>query len=415
MQTLVERGCGLDVHQATVVACLLIVLKNGQTEKQMRTFGTTTRELLALRAWLLSQGCTHVAMESTGVYWKPVYVVLETEGTLEIVVANAQHVKKVPGRKTDVKDAEWIADLLCHGLLRSSFVPPKPIRELRDLTRYRRKLVESQAAERNRLLKLLETANIKLASVATDVFGVSGRLMLRALIEGKATIQEMAELAKGLLRKKIPQLEMALEGKLEEHHRFLLKLQLERLEAAEKDLAVLEQRIQEKLQPYAAQLALLQEIPGVDWTLAAVIIAELGVDMKVFGNVSQLASWAGVCPGSNESAGKRKSSRIPKGNVYLKTALVEAANAAARAKGTYLRDKFFRLKARRGYKRAAVAVAHKILVAIYHMFSHHVCYNELGDLYLDNLNKHHLTRNLVHRLERLGYTVTLEPKAAAAA
>lgn len=415
MQTLVERGCGLDVHQATVVACLLIVLKNGQVQKQMRTFETTTRELLALRAWLLSQGCTHVAMESTGVYWKPVYAVLEAEGALEIVVANAQHVKKVPGRKTDVKDAEWIADLLCHGLLRSSFVPPKSIRELRDLTRYRRKLVESQAAERNRLLKLLETANIKLASVATDVFGVSGRLMLRALIEGKATIQEMAELAKGLLRKKIPQLETALEGKLEEHHRFLLKLQLERLEAAEKDLAVLEQCIQEKLQPYTDQLALLEEIPGVDWTLAAVIIAELGVDMKVFGNVSQLASWAGICPGSNESAGKRKSGRIPKGNVYLKTALVEAANAAARAKGTYLRDKFFRLKARRGYKRATVAVAHKILVAIYHMFSHHVCYNELGDLYLDNLNKHHLARNLVHRLQRLGYTVTLEPKAASAA
>ena len=204
----------------------------------------------------------------------------------------------------------------------------------------------------------------------------------------------------------------ALEGKLEEHHRFLLKLQLERLEAAEKDLAVLEQHIQEKLQPYATQLALLQEIPGVDWTLAAVIIAELGVDMKVFGNVSQLASWAGICPGSNESAGKRKSSRIPQGNVYLKTALVEAANAATRAKGTYLRDKFFRLKARRGYKRAIVAVAHKILVAIYHILSHQVCYNELGDLYLDKLNRHTLTRNLVHRLERLGYTVTLEQKAA---
>ena len=412
MQTLVECGCGLDVHQATVVACLLTVLKSGKVQKQMRTFGTTTRELLDLRAWLLSQGCTHVAMESTGVYWKPVYAVLEAEGTLEIVVANAQHVKKVPGRKTDVKDAEWIADLLCHGLLRSSFVPPKPIRELRDLTRYRRKLVESQAAERNRLLKLLESANIKLASVATDVFGVSGRLMLRALIEGKTTTREMAELAKGKLRNKISELEPALEGKLEEHHRFLLKLQLERLKAAEKDLAVLEQRIQKKLEPYVAQLALLQEIPGVDWTPAAVIIAELGVDMKVFGNVSQLASWAGVCPGNNESAGKRKGSRVPKGNVYLKTALVEAANAAARAKGTYLRDKFFRLKARRWYKRAAVAVAHKILVAIYHMFSRQVCYNELGDLYLDELNKHHLTRNLVRRLERLGYTVTLEQKAA---
>jgi transposase len=411
MQTLVERGCGLDVHQATVVACLLMVLKNGQVQKQIRTFGTTTRELLALREWLLSQGCTHVAMESTGVYWKPVYAVLEG-GALEIVVANAQHVKKVPGRKTDVKDAEWIADLLSHGLLRSSFVPPKPIRELRDLTRYRRKLVESQAAERNRLQKLLETANIKLASVASDVFGVSGRLMLRALIEGKATPPEMAGLARGLLRKKIPELELALEGRLEEHHRFLLRLQLDRLEAAEKDLAVLEQRIEDQLKPYAAQLALLQEIPGVDWTLAAVIIAELGVDMSVFGSVSQLASWAGVCPGNNESAGKRKSSRIPKGNVYLKTALVEAANSAAKAKGTYLRDKFYRLKARRGYKRAAVAVAHKILVAIYHMLSHQVSYNELGDLYLDRLNKHHLTRNLVHRLERLGYTVTLEQKAA---
>ena len=410
MQTLVQRGCGLDVHQATVVACLLIVFPNGKVQKQVRTFGTTTRELLSLREWLLSEGCTHVAMESTGVYWKPVYAILE--GAFEIVVANAQHVKKVPGRKTDVKDAEWIADLLCHGLLRSSFVPPKPIRELRDLTRYRRKLVESRSAERNRLLKLLESANIKLASVASDVFGVSGLLMLQALVEGKATAQEMAELARRQMRKKIPELVLALEGKVEEHHRFLLSVQLRRLQAVEEDLRVLEHRIQEKLKPYAAQLTLLDEIPGVHETLAAEIIAEMGVDMKVFGNVPQLASWAGLCPGNNESAGKRKSSRIPKGNVYLKTALVEAANAAAKAKGTYLRDKFYRLKARRGYKRAAVAVAHKILVAIYHMFSHRVCYNELGDLYLDKLNKHHLTRNLVHRLERLGYTVTLDQKAA---
>jgi transposase len=405
MRTLVERGCGLDVHQATVVACLLIVLKNGKVQKQMRTFGTTTRELLSLREWLLVEACTHVAMESTGVYWKPIYAILE--GGFEIVVANAQHVKKVPGRKTDVKDAEWIADLLCHGLLRSSFVPPKPIRELRDLTRYRRKLVESRSAERNRLLKLLESANIKLASVATDVFGASGRLMLHALAEGKATPQGMAELAKQKLRDKIPQLELALEGKVEGHHRFLLKLQLGRLNAVEEDLAMLEQHMRQKLEPYATQLALLDQIPGVDWTLAAVIIAELGVDMSVFQNVSQLASWAGVCPGNNESAGKRRSCRIPKGNVYLKTALVEAANSAARAKGTYLRDKFYRLKARRGYKRAAVAIAHKILVAIYHMLSQQVSYNDLGDLYLDKLNKNHLTRNLVHRLERLGYAVTL--------
>jgi transposase len=413
MQTLVERGCGLDVHQATVVACVLIVRKDGKVQKQVRTFGTTTRELLSLREWMLSQGCTHVAMESTGVYWKPVFAILEGGG-LEIVVANAQHVKKVPGRKTDVKDAEWIADLLCHGLLRSSFVPPKPVRELRDLIRYRRKLVESQSAERNRLLKLLETANIKLASVASDVFGVSGLLMLHALIEGKATAQEMAGLAKRRLRNKIPELELALEGRVEEHHRFLLKLQLDRLESVEKDLAVLEQRMHEKLEPYAAQLALLDEIPGVDWTLAAVIIAELGVDMSVFQSVSQLASWAGVCPGNNESAGKRKNSRIPKGNIYLKTALVEAAHAAATVKGTYLRDKFYRLKARRGYKRAAVAIAHKILVSIYHMLSHNTSYNDLGDLYLDKRNKNHLTRSLVHRLERLGYsvTLTLQQKAA---
>jgi transposase len=410
MQTLVERGWGLDVHQASVVACLLIVLKSGKVQKQMRTFNTTRRDLLALRDGLLSQGCTHVAMESTGVYWKPVYAILE--GAFQLIVANAQHVKKVPGRKTDVKDAEWIADLVCHGLLRSSFVPPKPLRELRDLMRYRRKLAESQTAERHRLLKLRETANIKLASVASDVFGVSGRLMLRALAEGKATPQEMAPLAKGLLRKKMPELEPAWEGRMEEHHRFLLELQLRRLKAVEEDLAVLEQRIQEKLKPYAHPLALLQEIPGVDWTLAAVVIAELGVDMSVFQSVAQAASWAGVCPGNNQSAGKRRSSRIPKGNVYLKTALVEAAQSAAKAKGTYLRDKFYRLKARRGYKRAVVAVAHKILVAIYHMLSQEVSYPDLGDLYLDKLNKHHLTRNLVRRLERLGYTVTLEQVAA---
>src|SRR6184192_4834147 len=227
MELQIQRGCGLDVHQATVVACLLTVLADGKVKKQIRAFGTTTRELLALSQWLQGEGCTHVAMESTGVYWKPVYAILE--GAFELIVANAQQIKNVPGRKTDVKDAEWIAELLLHGLLRPSFVPPKPIRELRDLTRYRRKLVESQAAERNRLLKVLETANIKLANVATDVFGMSGRLMLRALIAGKATPQEMAELAKGLLRKKIPELELALEGKLEQHHRFLLELQLQRL------------------------------------------------------------------------------------------------------------------------------------------------------------------------------------------
>jgi transposase len=410
MELQMKCACGLDVHQATVVACLLSVLGNGKVKKQIRTFGTTTRELVGLREWLQSEGCTHLAMESTGVYWKPVYAILE--GAFELLVANAQQIKNVPGRKTDVKDAEWIADLLLHGLLRPSFVPPKPIRELRDLTRYRRKLVESRSAERNRLLKVLETANIKLASVASDVFGVSGMRMLAALVEGKAKPAEMAELAKGRLREKIPQLEPALEGRMEQHHRDILKLQLRRMQALDQDLAELEAKIQEKLKPYRPQLELLTEIPGVDWTLAAVIIAELGVDMKVFKTASQLASWAGVCPGNNESAGRRKSGRVTQGNVHLKTALVEAAQASTRAKGTYLRDKFYRLKARRGAKRAVVAIAHKILVAVYHMLSDQVSYNDLGDLYLDKLNKQHLTRNLVRRLERIGWRVTLEQAAA---
>jgi transposase len=394
------------VHKATVVACLLSVLDSGKVKKQIRTFGTTTRELLSLREWLLAQGCTQVAMESTGVYWKPVYALLE--GPLELTVANAQQIKNVPGRKTDVKDAEWIADLLLHGLLKPSFVPPKPIRELRDLTRYRRKLEDSQSAECNRLLKVLETANIKLACVASDVFGVSGMEMLDALAEGKATPAEMAELARGRLRGKIPQLEFALEGRMEEHHRYLLKLQLRRLRDLEKDVAELDGRIEEKLQPYQKQVELLRGIPGVDWVLAAVIVAELGVDMKVFDSALRLAAWAGVCPGNHESAGKRRKVRVTKGNVHLKTALVEAAHGAARSKGTYLREKYFRLKARRGAKRAVVAIAHKILVAVYHMLSGDVSYHDLGDLYLDKLNKHHLTRNLVRRLERLGYTVTLQ-------
>lgn len=404
-----ERGCGLDVHQATLVACLLIYGAGRKVTKLIRTFGTTTRDLLALRAWLHSEGCTHVAMESTGVYWKPVYALLE--GAFEIVVANARHIKNVPGRKTDVKDAEWIADLLCHGLLRSSFVPPKPIRELRDLLRYRRKLVESRGAERNRLLKLLETANIKLSSVATDVFGASGQLMLEALLEGVQTPQQMAELAKGRLREKIPQLQLALEGRLEDHHRFLLRLQRRRLQQVEADLAELEKHISDKLQPYASQHTLLMEIPGVDRTVAATLIAELGVDMKVFGSAPRAACWTGICPGNDLSAGKRRSGHISQGNVHLKTALVEAASAAARAKGTYLREKFFRLKARRGYKRAAVAVAHKILIAAYHMLDTQVSYNDLGDAYLDKLSSKNLTRSLVQRLERLGYHVALRAAA----
>jgi transposase len=344
------------------------------------------------------------------VYWKPVYAILED--AFELIVGNAQHIKNVPGRKTDVKDSEWLAELLRHGLIRRSFVPPKPIRELRDLMRYRRKLVESRSAERNRLLKLLESANIKLASVASDVFGASGMLMLQALVVGDATPAQMAQLAKRRMRRKITALEQALEGRVEEHHRFLLRLQVHRLQQADAALVDLDRRIDERLEPYGEAQARLAQIPGVDRVLAAVMIAELGVDMSVFPTANHVAGWAGVCPGNNESAGKRKSGRVRKGNVYLKTALVEAANAAALKKGSYFKDKFYRLKARRGHQRAAMAVAHKILVAAYYILATGSQYSELGDRYLDNIAPARTAANLVRRLQRLGYQVQIQRQAA---
>jgi transposase len=409
MEAIVERCCGLDVHQATVVACLLVGAAHEKPRKEVRTFRTMTRDLEALRDWLCEANCTHVAMESTGVYWKPVYFALE--GNFELILGNARNIKSVPGRKTDVKDSEWIADLLRHGLIAKSFVPPRPIRELRDLLRYRTKLIQSRTAERNRLLGLLETANIKLSSVATDVFGVSGTLMLKALIDGQANAQDMAQLAKGRMRSKRAELELALEGRLEEHHRFLLGMQLGRLECIALDLERLDARIDEKLEPYRVVHTLLQQIPGVDRVVAAVIIAELGTDMSVFLSAYHLASWAGVCPGNNESAGKHHSGRARKGNVHLRTILVQAATAAGRTKGAYLKDKYHRLKSRRGPKRAALAIAHKILVAAYHMLSRTVDYNELGDTYLDQLSEGRVAKGLVRRLQRMGYRVELQKAA----
>lgn len=409
MDPIIERCCGLDVHQAMVVACVLVGAAHQKSRKESRTFGTKTRELMALRDWLRERGVTHVGMEATGIYWKPVYAVLEDE--FELIVGNAHHIRNVPGRKTDVKDSEWIADLLRHGLIAKSFVPPKPIRELRDLLRYRRKLVESRSAERNRLQKLLETANIKLASVASDVFGVSGMAMLKALVRGDATPAEMAQLAKKRLRQKLADLELALEGRVEEHHRFILEMQLARLEQADEHLSKLDARIEAKLAPYREHRERLVQIPGVDRVLSAVIIAELGTDMSVFKTVAHLAAWAGVCPGNNESAGKRKKGTARKGNVHLMTALVEAAHAASRKKDTYFKDKFFRLKARRGYLRAAVAVAHKILKAVYVILSTGSDYRELGASYLDAADARRVTSNLVRRLERLGYDVTITAHA----
>ncbi len=311
-----------------------------------------------------------------------------------------------------IEDSEWIADLLRHGLIAKSFVPPKPIRELRDLSRYRRKLVESSTSERNRLLAVLETANIKVASVASDVFGVSGRLMLDALIEGNSTPAQMAQLAKGKLRDKLLELELALEGSVQEHHRFMLGMQLRRLKAVEEELAKLDERIEQKLEPYREQHKRLMSVPGVDWYVAAALIAEIGVDMKVFSTAHHLAAWAGVSPGNNESAGKHKAGKARRGNVHLRTALVTAAIGASKTKGTYLKDKYFRLKARRGTMRAAVAIAHKIVVAAYRVLSTGKDYMELTEAYLDKVDETATANRLVRRLERLGYSVQLDRKAA---
>jgi transposase len=410
MHTVVERCCGLDIHQASVVACILI--QEGRTaRKEIRTFSTMTRDLEALRDWLMAQGVTHVAMESTGVYWKPVHAILY--GSFELIVANAHHIRHVPGRKTDVKDAEWIAELVRHGLITASFVPPPAIAELRDLTRYRRKVVESQATERNRTLKLLESANVKLSAVATDVFGVSGMAMLKALIAGDAAPADMADLAKGRLRRKLGPLAQALDGRLTETHRFLLKLQVNRLAEMERDILALDQLIAEKAKPYGRQIGLLIRIPGVDRQIALVIIAEIGVDLSHWPTAQKLAAWAGVCPGNHESAGKARSGRTRQGNLYLKSALFLAATTAARTRGSYLKDKYHRLKARRGAKRAGMAIAHKILIAAYHTLTEGTDYIELGEAYLDKLAEKRITRGLVHRLSNLGYKVTLEQQQAA--
>jgi len=410
MEVLVPRGCGLDVHQATVVACLLTGEPGALPRKQVKTFSAMTGGLIEMRDWLKTADCTAVAMEATGVYWQPVYNLLERD--FDLVVANARHIKAVPGRKTDVKDAEWIADLLRHGLLRPSYVPPPELRELRALLRYRVKLVNARSGERNRVTKLLERCNIKLSSVASDIFGLSGRLMLDALRHGQADPEEMAELAKGRMRSKLPLLKLALEGRMEAHHRQLLSMQLDRLDRLEGDLRQMDAKLEARLKPYARQMELLDEIPGVNWVTAATVIAEIGTKMSQWPTVGQLTSWAGLCPGQNESAGKRGSGQIRPGNPYLRAALVEAAVAATCAKGGYFREKYYRLKARRGHKRAVVAVAHKLLVAIYHVLANDTHYRELGADYLERLEPERLKHNLVCRLERLGYQVHLEPKRA---
>jgi transposase len=411
MEVIVACCAGLDVHQASVVACVHSPGRGGRSHKEVRTFGTMRDDLIALRDWLKDAGVTLVAMESTGVYWKPVYEALEDD--FDTMVVNAQHIKNVPGRKTDVKDCEWISDLSRHGLVRPGFVPPRDIRQLRELNRYRRKVAQVQAGERNRLIKVLETAGIKLAGVASDVFGVSGRAMIRALIEGDDTAEAMAGLARGRLRGKRAELARALDVPLKPHQRFMLRTQLARIELAEADLDRIDTALKEMLAPYDHYMGLLMSIPGVEWINAVTIIAEIGVDMSAFASSAHLASWAGLCPGNNESAGKRRSGKARKGNVFLKTALVTAAITGCRRRGgTYLAEKYRRLRARRGTMRAAIAIAHKILVSVWHMLRDGTFYQDLGATFLDKLDRERTAKNMIRRLNAMGYDVQLQQKAA---
>jgi transposase len=405
MEIIIERGCGLDVHKETVVACIM----GTGVRKEIRTYTTMTNDLLRLKGWLQETGITHVAIESTGVYWKPVFNILEDN--VEVILVNARHVKNVPGRKTDVQDSEWLCRLLRSGLLKGSFIPPRGIRELRDLTRYKRKLIQTIVAEKQRVEKVLEDANIKLSSIASDTFGVSGKKIIEELIRGELKAQEMAELSKGRLRSKREHLKEALVGEVREHHKFMIKVSLKHIRAMEKILLGVERKIREKIErDYKEEDELLQTIPGVKEN-ASTIIAEIGVDMDIFPSEMHLSSWAGVSPGNNESAGKKKPGSTTYGNKCLKAMLIEFAWVASRTRGTYLRSKYHRLVGRRGKKRALVALGHKILIMCYHILKYRRPYKELGVDYLDQRRKDKIARSYIKRLNHLGYEVTLQEAA----
>jgi transposase len=412
MEVLYPRCCGLDVHKKSITACVLWAGEKGKSRKEKRRFGTFTQDLLRLADWLRECGVTHVAMESTGVYWKPVWNILE--GQFEVLLVNAQHIKAVPGRKTDQKDSEWIADLLQHGLLRGSFVPPRPTRELRDLTRYRVSLTQEINRIANRVQKVLEDANIKLASVATDALGASGRAMLEAMLVGEEDATRLAEMSKGLLRNKMPELQLALEGRLTEHHRFLLRQLYDHLLFTEGKLREIEQEIARRMRPFEEEVARLCTIPGVDRVTAHGLLAEIGWNMDQFPSAAHLASWACLCPGSFESAGKRLSGKMRKGNVSLRRCLTQAAWAISMKKDNYLSALYRRIAARRGAKRAVMAVAHALLVIAFHMLKRGENYRELGADHFDRIDVNRIRRSLVRRLERLGHKVTLEPLAQTA-
>ena len=407
MDLLHPQCAGLDIHQRTVVACARVVAGAAVTHDR-RTFGTTTADLEALRDWLTAHGCTHVAMESTGVYWKPIWQILD--GRFTLVLANARHIRAIPGRKSDVNDATWIADLLAHGLIRGSFVPPAPVQALRDLTRTRKQLVREIAQHTRRIQKTLEHANLKLTGLLSNILGVSGRAILQALVAGEQDPERLADLVHGRLKASRADLVAALHGRVTAHHRFLLQLHLTHVEALERAVHAVEARLGEALAPFRTALDRLITMPGVSETVARVLVAEIGFDMTRFATAGHLVSWAGLCPRLDESAGKRLSTRTRPSNPWLKTTLVQAAWAASRKKDGYLRAQFLRLKSRRGPKKAILAVAASMLTAAYHMLKHDVDYRDLGADHFDRRDKAKLAHRLIQRLQALGFAV--EARAA---
>jgi transposase len=407
MRVLYPRCAGLDVHKDSIVACIRCV--SAPSAQEVRTFGTTTSELMRLGDWLESHGCTHVAMEATGVYWKPVWHLLE--GRFELVLANAQHIRNVPGRKTDVNDAMWIADLLAHGLIRSSFVPPAPIQQLRDLTRTRKQLVREISQHSLRIQKVLEDANIKLASVLSDILSLSGRAILSAIVSGGQDPERLADLAQGNARKKRALLIEALRGHVTDHHRMMIQLHLDLIVALESALRDVDDAVGKALAPISCATELLKTIPGVSHIVANVIVAEIGADMSRFPSAGHLMSWAGLCPRNDESAGKRRSTRIRKSGTWLKTTLVTAAWAAVRKNDSYLRTQFLRLKSRRGPKKAIIAVAASILTSAYYMLRDGAEYQDLGPDHFNRIDKSKTVIRLVRRLKDLGYEVELKNAA----
>lgn len=448
MEILYTNCAGLDVHKKTVKVCVLTHTANGQVQKEFRSYFTTTEELLKLSDWLREQGCTHIAFEATGVYWKPVFNLLESSFT--VLVVNAQHIKAVPGRKTDIKDAEWIADLLQHGLLKASFIPSAPQRELRDLTRYRVRLTEEKAREVNRVQKTLEDTNLKLGDVVSDIMGKASRMILHAIADGETDPSRLAALAVGRVRATQEQLEAALKGTVTDHHRFLLSehlTQIRHLEQAiervtaqitqrftppapaeeatssQKEQEVTPEMLADSAKPqeaassaqsalsFSEAVVLLCSIPGIGERAAIGILAEIGTNMQQFPTAAHLASWAAVCPGNNESAGKRKSGKTRKGNPWLRCLLVQAAHSASHQKHCYLAEQYRRIAKRRGSKRAAIAVAHSILVIIYHLLRNHTTYQEKGETFFEEQERQGAEKRLVRQLSRLGYRVELQPVA----